>query len=237
LVNPEEAFEVGTCALDKGLPNIAASAFAVSEQSERSDIRGKSKFNLAVNLFRREKGNHKEELKWIERGIAHNDPMSFFSKALRLEEQGDDEAAMAAYRFAIQKGSLKAATNLGRVLLRLNNIDDGLALLRRAAELGDAKAWPNLALHYTKNSRYEDLRALLGVALEREDKEILEQLAIVANAADQVDKFVQYLREFALEGNIASQHQLGGVLLEFGEREEAEEWLSKAADQGHAGPP
>jgi tetratricopeptide (TPR) repeat protein len=76
----------------------------------------------------------------------HVDPASATNLGVQLEQKGDFEGAIAAYRRADIAGDVNGSFNLGCLLAELGDLAGAIAALRRADKRGDPAAASNLGV-------------------------------------------------------------------------------------------
>lgn len=101
---------------------------------------------------------------------------SSFARAAALQEAGDLEAAMSAYRqvLAQHPGNVEARSNLGVVLMRLGRYEEAIAEYEQALShaAGNTTVRLNLGLAFYKSARYGKAAATFGRVLAEQPENL-----------------------------------------------------------------
>ncbi|MCB1098305.1 MAG: PDZ domain-containing protein [Verrucomicrobiae bacterium] len=121
--------------------------------------------------------------------------------------EGSNPTAADCYKGAMDKGSLRAAVFLGRILMKAGKIDEGVALLRRAAEGVDLEAIRSLPgalrLARANETEVERWRAVANLLHLPHEAAATPASAGGADSIAWASGFILSLRERLLRGELS----------------------------------
>ena len=162
-----------------------------------------------------------------------------------LFRSGDEAGAFPLFEKLAERGSAPAMTWVGYLYLEGKgaavDTDAALRWFAKAVEAGDAEAmcWIGY-MHYSGSGVAKDMAAARQwylKAAEAGDSDAMSRLGQMYSFGNGVGIDMAAARHWyskaAQSGHAEGQHRLASVLDQAGEREEAERWVRKAADQGY----
>ena len=185
--------------------------------------------------------------------VAAEDPAAVYARAVSLQQAGDLEGAVRAYRevLALDPRNAQVRSNLGAALAALGRYQEAIAAYREAlaAAPGEARIRTNLALAYYKSADIpraaEELQALhdaqpaelrttlllADCRLQMGEHDRVEALLRPVEAANPADRTVQYLLGMALVrgGKPAEGQQRIEKLMQGGDSAEGQYLLGSAS--------
>ncbi|WP_225840158.1 tetratricopeptide repeat protein [Streptomyces sp. NK08204] len=133
-------------------------------------------------------------------------------------------AAHAALRSRIEAGDVEATFSLA---VRTEG-DEGVSLLRRAADAGHGPAAADVAEILLEEGKEQEALPYLEIAAESGDSWAVLHLARMHRSQAE-----RWLRAAAEAGNGAAAHELGDMVVGSGREDEAFHWYLKAVAAGH----
>jgi len=133
-------------------------AIATAEQTLATNPDCYEAWRLLSSSYRR-LGRHDEATQAAQRWtkIATEDALAWYVLGLRLKKAGNAEGVIDAFKEAWRLGSAPAQMHCGKILMECGKVDEGLTLLRGAAESGQSRpAWKAYGNGLTKVQRFEE---------------------------------------------------------------------------------
>jgi TPR repeat protein len=160
------------------------------------------------------------------------------SLGLRLRARRENAEAKIWFQRAAGLGHLQAMNNLGLLLRKERQYEEAEAWLRKAADLGSRQSVYNLGLLLLQMNRLEEAEPWLSAAAEKSGTvRALNNLGIFwqrrgrPEAAEPL--YRQAVRRRTSVGEkFSAMNNLGLLLLEGGDVEEAKRWFARAAKAG-----
>jgi TPR repeat protein len=206
-----------------------------------------------LGVWLAEQGELVEARDWLEPAADLGDAAAAYNLAMVLRDQGEDAQAERRLRQSAETGGLVAAVDLAALLMERGELDEADRWLRRVAEAPDEEVVAHqseLRQRSDATRRGVDLRLLATVnrgelAYRRHDrdqaKRYFEQAAAAGDTVamdklarlEQVVAEEQEVRLAAERGDPTAVIELGILLIERGELDQAERWLRPLAEAGH----
>ncbi|MFD8738055.1 tetratricopeptide repeat protein [Streptomyces sp. NPDC059618] len=151
-----------------------------------------------------------------------------------VEEWGDFDAALELTSAAAEAGDAGAYEVLADLLLRLDRPEDALAALERAARGGrDVTLWTAAVLADEIGDRTRAEEFYRQALAEKNPRALNDYGVFLSMDDERLDEAAELLGRAIGDGDTKAAGNLGSLLADQGEYEEALPWLHKALDAGH----
>ena len=158
-------------------------------------------------------------------------PGAALARGIRLQERGDAEGALAAYREADDGGAVEASLRLGLLLAERGSWTDAEAAFRRADGRGSAAAARELGALLARRGDTDEAIAAYGRAEQGGDAQAAFLLGALLREQGRLEEAVEALRRADGLGVPEAALALGRALGELGALEEAEAVLRRADER------
>lgn len=150
--------------------------------------------------------------------------------ALAAAVHDQSDLALTILHTLADDGFLAASRPLGRLLLRLGDVDQAAQVFEAAFEAGDSEAAVQLGLSFERAGESDTAIAWFRRAASEQNQHGMAHLGMALHGKGKVSEAEKYLREAA--DNDEAAWGLGQLLSESGRLEEAGEMLNQRAIEG-----